>query len=360
MTAALPIAAVAALALAAQLRRGSRSGGSADTLRLVKDEAKRLASVMMKERDKSLRRDRDLAGFELNEQILVGMCRTFPAHDFVAGNDRIVARSRVDPRFMIKLAPTSAANLDEAAAYQGAGPRTRACLVPVLAHHKGGDWLIMEYARPASVNGSSPWPDTPCSRHLKGLGFVDLHDDNLSEDGRALDYGEPVQTKGSAARRPAARPRPCPLTDEERLDALGLAAEDGMVSFSGGCGAVALAMREVLFDGEAEVVAAVNRHLWRQGWPVGHVGVRDRNGVVWDGEGTYEGDAIEEFLAWGAVDPGDPDYELDDEAQAFDVVLLDGPDALRAAQAMPCPARAPDPRKLLLAARMAVERRRGR
>jgi len=33
MTAALPIAAVAALALAAQLRRGSRSGGSADTLR---------------------------------------------------------------------------------------------------------------------------------------------------------------------------------------------------------------------------------------------------------------------------------------------------------------------------------------
>ncbi len=47
---------------------------------------------------------------------------------------------------------------------------------------------------------------------------------------------------GSAARRPAARPRPRPLTDEERLDVLGLAAEDGMVSFSGGCGAVALAM----------------------------------------------------------------------------------------------------------------------
>jgi hypothetical protein len=93
---------------------------------------------------------------------------------------------------------------------------------------------------------------------------------------------------------------------------------------------------------------------------VGHVGVRDRNGVVWDGEGAYEGDAIEEFLAWGAVDPGDPDYGLDDEAQALDVVLLDGPDALRAAQAMPCPARAPDPHKLLLAARMAVERRRGR
>ena len=45
MTAALPIAAVAALALAARLRRGSRSGGSADELEPIKDEAKRLASA---------------------------------------------------------------------------------------------------------------------------------------------------------------------------------------------------------------------------------------------------------------------------------------------------------------------------
>ena len=165
---------------------------------------------------------------------------------------------------------------------------------------------------------------------------------------------------GPAARRPAARPRRRPLTDEERLDILGIAADEGMVSFSGGCGAVAVAMREVLFDGEAEVVAAVNRHLWAQDWPVGHVGVRDGNGAIWDGEGTYEGDAIEEFLAWGAVDPGDPDYGLNDEAQALDVVLLDGPDALRAAQAMPCPASAPDPHKLLRAARATVERQRGR
>jgi hypothetical protein len=65
-------------------------------------------------------------------------------------------------------------------------------------------------------------------------------------------------------------------------------------------------------------------------------------------------------LTWGAVDPGDPDYGLNDEAQALDVVLLDGPDALRAAQAMPCPASAPDPHKLLRAARATVERQRGR
>lgn len=360
MSAALPIAAVAALALVAQLRRGSRSGGSVDALGPVKDEARRLATVMVEERDKSLRYDRDLVGFDLNEKISQGMKRVFPEHDFIMGNDRIVARSKIDPRLIIKLAPTSAANLDEAAAYRDAGPKTQACLVPVLAHHKDGDWLIMEYAKPAAATAPSPWPDTPCSRHLKSLGFTDLHEDNLSEDGRALDYGEPVNAKGSVARRPVARPGRRPLTDEERLDILGLAADEGMVSFSGGCGAVALAMREVLFDGQTEIVAAVNRHLWAQDWPVGHVGVRDGNGAIWDGEGTYEGDAIEEFLAWGAVDPGDPDYGLSNEEQAYSVDLLEGAEALRVAQAMPCPASAPDPYTLLRAARAAVERQRRR
>jgi hypothetical protein len=359
VSAALPIAALAALALAAKLRRGSRSWSDVDPLEQAKAEAERLAGVMREERDKVRRRDQDLKSRELTEEVARKVWLRFPGLSFDYGNDRIVTRSRTNPQVVIKLAPAGGVNLDEAAAYNGAGPEARACLVPVLAHAKNGDWLIMEYAKPASMTSSSS-PDTPCARRLRALGFLDLGDFNLAEDGRALDYGEPVDTRGSAARRPAPRKQRRPLTDEERLDILSLAADEGMVSFSGGCGAVALAMREVLFDGQAEVVAAVNRHLWAQDWPVGHVGVRDGNGAIWDGEGTYEGDAIEEFLAWGAVDPGDPDYGLSNEEQAYGVDLLEGAEALRVAQAMPCPASAPDPYLLLRAARAAVERQRRR
>ena len=357
MSAALPIAALAALALAAKLRRGSRSWSDVDPLEQAKAEAERLAAVMREERDK--RRRRRLSSMKLTEEVARAVAARFPGRGFDWGNDRIVVRSRTNPHVVIKLAPSGGVNLDEAAAYNGAGPEARACLVPVLAHAQNGDWLIMEHAKPASMTSSSS-PDTPCVRRLRTLGFLDLGEFNLAEDGRALDYGEPVDTRGSAARRPAARKRRRPLTDEERLDILGLAADEGMVSFSGGCGAVALAMREVLFDGQAEVVAAVNRHLWAQDWPVGHVGVRDGNGAIWDGEGTYEGDAVEEFLAWGVLDFSDPDYGLSSEEHAEEVLLLEGKDALVAAEQMPCPARAPNPARVLRAARAVVEGRRGR
>lgn len=358
MSAALPIAALAALALAAKLRRGSRSWSDVDPLEQAKAEAEQLAGVMREERDKVWRRHQDLNSRELTEEIARKVWLRFPRLSFDYGNDRIVTRSRTNPKVVIKLAPAGGVNLDEAAAYNGAGPEARACLVPVLAHAKNGDWLIMEYAKPASMSSSSP--ETPCARRLRALGFLDLEDFNMAQDGRALDYGESVDTRGSAARRPVPRKQRHPLTDEERLDILGLAADEGMVSFSGGCGAVALAMREVLFDGQAEVVAAVNRHLWRQGRAVGHVGVRDLGGTIWDGEGTYEGDAVEEFLAWGMLDFSDPDHELSSEEQAEEVLLLEGEEALAAAQQMPCPTRAPDPGRVLRTARAAVEGRRRR
>jgi hypothetical protein len=357
VSAALPIAALAALALTAKLRRGSRSWSDVDPLEQAKAEAERLAGVMREERDKVRRRDQDLNSRELTEEVARKVWLRFPELSFDYGNDRIVTRSRTNPKVVIKLAPAGGVNLDEAAAYNGAGPEARACLVPVLAHAKNGDWLIMEYAKPASMTSPSS-PETPCARRLRALGFLDLEDFNMAQDGRALDYGEPVDTRGSAARRPVPRKQRHPLTDEERLDILGLAADEGMVSFSGGCGAVALAMREVLFDGQAEVVAAVNRHLWRQGRAVGHVGVRDLGGTIWDGEGTYEGDAVEEFLAWGMLDFSDPDHGLSSEEQAEEVLLLEGEEALAAAGQMPCPARAPDPGRVLRAARAAVEGRR--
>lgn len=357
MSAALPIAALAALTLAAKLRRGSRSWSDADPLEQAKVEAERLAAVMREERDK--RRRRRLSGMKLTEEVARAVAARFPGRGFDWGNDRIVVRSRTNPRVVIKLAPAGGVNLDEAAAYNGAGPEVRACLVPVLAHAQNGDWLIMEHVKPASMTSSSS-PDTPCVRRLRALGFLDLGEFNLAEDGRVLDYGEPVDTRGSAARRPAARKQRRPLTDEERLDILGEALDNGLVAFSGACGATALALREVLFDGQAEVVAAVNRHFWRQGRTVGHVGVKDLSGTIWDGEGTYEGDAVDEFLAWGMLDASDPDYGLSSEEQAEEVLLLEGEDALAAAQQMPCPAWAADPGRVLRAARAVVEGRRGR
>ena len=160
-------------------------------------EAEQLAAVMREERDK--RRRRRLSSMKLTEEVARAVAARFPGRGFDWGNDRIVVRSRTNPQVVIKLAPSGGVNLDEAAAYNGAGPEARACLVPVLAHAKNGDWLIMEHVKPASMTSSSS-PDTPCVRRLRTLGFLDLGEFNLAEDGRALDYGEPVDTRGSAAR----------------------------------------------------------------------------------------------------------------------------------------------------------------
>jgi len=117
---------------------------------------------------------------------------------------------------------------------------------------------------------------------------------------------------------------------DDRLSILAHAADLGLGCGGGYCGSIALAMNAVLFDGEGEIVAAVNRYLWeKKGIPVGHVGVRYRK-IIWDGEGTFEGDeGLEEFLSWGMLDPEDLDYALPKnrearEAAAYDAVLLEG------------------------------------
>ena len=141
------------------------------------------------------------------------------------------------------------------------------------------------------------------------------------------------------------------LTDDQRLDVLGEALDRGAQGWGGMCGAAARAMNRVLFDGKGTLVAAVNQHLWKRGRPVGHIGIRHR-GIVWDLEGTYEGDAIEEFLAWGMLDPEDADYDLPNEQAAEQVILLAGKDAEHAADAMGCPR--VDPEAVLIEARKAV------
>ena len=199
----LAIGVAAALAAVGALsRRGSSSRVDANLLNQVKDEASELSRTMRSiqvelygARDKDTRLFLPIAKMRF---ISERMKSTFPDRNFSTGSFRIVTRSKVDPRLVIKLNPDQDDNLFEAAAYRNAGPKTRACLVPVLAHSREGTWLIMEYAEPAS---DLVWPMGPCSRHLKALGFRDVvHKGNLTEDGRILDYAERVRTRGSAAR----------------------------------------------------------------------------------------------------------------------------------------------------------------
>ena len=201
----LAIGVAAALAAVGALsRRGSSSRVDANLLNQVKDEASELSRTMQSiqvqyygARNEDIRLYHPVAQMRF---ISERMKSTFPDRNFSTGSFRIVTMSKVDPRLVIKLNPVTNGddNLFEAAAYRNAGPKTRACLVPVLAHSREGAWLIMEYAEPAS---DLVWPMGPCSRHLKALGFRDVvHKGNLTEDGRILDYAERVRTRGSATR----------------------------------------------------------------------------------------------------------------------------------------------------------------
>lgn len=145
--------------------------------------------------------------------------------------------------------------------------------------------------------------------------------------------------------RPRPRPRrsrrePRPMKRDDRLSILAHAADLGLGCGGGACASIALAMNPLLFEGRGEVVAAVNQHIWTaHRVAIGHVGIRYR-GVIWDAEGTFEGeDGLEEFLAWGMLDPDDLDYAdlfpADDEAReaaAYDAVLLEGDEAREAAR----------------------------
>lgn len=107
------------------------------------------------------------------------------------------------------------------------------------------------------------------------------------------------------------------LTDQDRLDILGRALDAGLSTHGGDCGAMALAINHHLFGGQGKLVAAVNDHLWKRGHFVGHVGVQDAHGSIWDGEGTFDGKSgREQFRAWGSVDHRDSDYHPITENQA--------------------------------------------
>ena len=114
------------------------------------------------------------------------------------------------------------------------------------------------------------------------------------------------------------------LTDEQRLQILGHAKEEGLSGWGGECGEVAIAINELLFGGRGQLVAAINVPMWKIfDRLVGHVGVRDANGSIWDADGTYDDEEDkEEFRAWGMVDPDDDDFDVSEE-EAYEAEIVE-------------------------------------
>jgi hypothetical protein len=128
-----------------------------------------------------------------------------------------------------------------------------------------------------------------------------------------------------------------PLSDHDRNNILQLAQEQFRFHGDGGCcGAAALAINEVLFDNKAEIVMAVNQVLLdRDRSFVGHVGVLDKKGTIWDFRTTYTGaEGQDDFMEWGMVGPDNPDYNLtEQEAESAEIYVFD---SLEEAQEVVC------------------------
>ena len=110
-----------------------------------------------------------------------------------------------------------------------------------------------------------------------------------------------------------------PETQEDLDTVFDIIVKADLPGFSGACAGAAIAINNVLFDGEGKLVAAVNEHLWNKNKRmVGHVAVFF-GGSYWDTEGEKEWEDIE---SWGMLDPEDPDYNLNTEDEAYKVVRL--------------------------------------
>ena len=126
------------------------------------------------------------------------------------GRTRIVFASRVDPRFVIKVDEGGYSNRREAGVYSSAGPILKKLLVPVLAVDPDGEWLIMERVSLGKTSADMIRLSSeiiPKINQILGHQPFDIHEENVSSDGRLLDYGdmEPSTLVGSRARmEPAA------------------------------------------------------------------------------------------------------------------------------------------------------------
>jgi GNAT superfamily N-acetyltransferase len=199
-----------------------------------------------------------------------------------------------------------------------------------------------EWARAERVWGARLVPFSAEEAKRRGLGRGKALEEHLvGALIAALRKSGVVPTRGAAAPPPR-------FSDDDRLQILYVAKQQGIQGFSGTCGATALAMRDILFGPRATIIAAVNRHQWEVcARAVGHVGVLSGR-TIWDADGTFDGvEGREEFLSWGMLDPQDEDYDwpedpVEAEAAAADAVLLTGAEAEDVAASMTCPGRPPD------------------
>jgi len=211
----LTLGLVGALAVGAALgKRGSRGvqKESVPDLKLIKEEARSLAATFRR----AVKEWDDWNDPDMNEDFEMGwhedeLYELFP-HLLGMGNYRVVMPSRVDPRIVIKLdirggGSSGNGNLDEAGFWKDAGPETRKILVPVLAHDPKGAWLLMERVTPMEESeGSHTHPILlRAKQRAREVGLIDIREENISTDGRILDYAEPVTSLGSAAIQPVLR-----------------------------------------------------------------------------------------------------------------------------------------------------------
>jgi len=117
---------------------------------------------------------------------------------FGSGMHRAVFRDDRDPRRVVKVnIYDGKSSRSELRVWREAPDWLRPYLVPVLGAGKDGRWILMEYAEPAEAGLASDPVKPPCDplpdalvQRMEACGLGDVYDQNLSRDGRILDYGD--------------------------------------------------------------------------------------------------------------------------------------------------------------------------
>ena len=97
------------------------------------------------------------------------------------------------------------------------------------------------------------------------------------------------------------------------------ARDAGFYGFGGNCAADAIAINDVLFDGAATYVAALNVFFFeKMNHAVGHIVLQTCDGrPLLDADGRFKGD--DDVKSWGMLDSSDPDWEAQVEAQDLEI-----------------------------------------
>jgi hypothetical protein len=232
--AALALAAVTALALGGLARSRQGAPWAAEGSRARRrgqPEPERMSSDVVQEAEElvTLVRDAEREALSILKEgsphlrlpdVIAQVLRAQGHNNLIGwGRTRMVFVSQVDPTLVIKVdIDQGYSNQSEAESYLLAGPKTKKILVPVLVSDPDGRWLIMKRVSMAKDHKTVAKLGLRAHRLLGWSGF-DLHQGNVSADGRLLDYGDvfPGRLEGSPARMtpggsaqagPDALPRP--------------------------------------------------------------------------------------------------------------------------------------------------------